>query len=158
MDKQLKLNLSLPLLLLATSANACDTTALQLNLASKHFSDVRQETKFNEQNPGLGLVCHYSERADILVGAYRNSYNRDTAYIIHRHFSRTGPASFGISYGLASGYQAIRGNQDGVIPTGFVDVSIDFASFTAMAIYAPSRLIAKDAADVLTVTLQFPLR
>jgi hypothetical protein len=77
----MKILLALLLLLSSTPLLAQTTYSLDLNLASVHTERwARQD--LNQQNEGLGATAHFSENWSLSTGFYRNSYSRESAYLL----------------------------------------------------------------------------
>jgi len=141
------------LLVLSGNALACEGISLNLHFASKHFGDA-QGYEFNESSPGIGLSCNkvgYSYTA----GVYKNSYYKQTFYAGMTSNTHINRYKIGVAYGLASGYDDIRGNVNSVVPYGFITAGFKLnRTYSVNVLYAPYSLVLQDSVDVLTAMLE----
>jgi hypothetical protein len=104
-------------LLLALSlatAHAADTPpspwSLDINTTSVH-TEAWARRQLNQDNPGLGIEYQFSTNWSAAGGFYRNSYRRETAYMLgvwtplHVDLPAGLTASVGLAAGLVSGYR-----------------------------------------------------
>lgn len=104
-------------LLLALSlatAHAADTPpspwSLDINVTSVH-TEAWARRQLNQDNPGLGIEYQFSTNWSAAGGFYRNSYRRETAYMLgvwtplQVDLPAGLTASVGLAAGLVSGYR-----------------------------------------------------
>ena len=88
------------ILLMGSGAQAVEYHAVAHGI-SYHFGK-----EFNEINPGAGIRFEYSEDWSLQVGAYRNSIDRNSVYVIADWTPlHVGVFSAGLFGGAASGYE-----------------------------------------------------
>lgn len=93
--------LILLIFLLPTSTNAKEF--VDINTVSYHF-DRNHAKNLNEINLGFGYE-NESDKIRNMVGVYRNSFRRTTAYALHGYSAvKTEQVSVGVVGGLATGY------------------------------------------------------
>lgn len=77
---------------------------VQIHGASKHTSQP-QGYEFNERNLGGGVRLQLNDRWGVQVGAYKNSYRRNTKYALFQYTPiDLGNVRAGVFGGYASGY------------------------------------------------------
>lgn len=74
----LTIAIAFPMAPLSASAGSL---RLSINLASYHTQAWARD-RLNQTNPGLGIEWRQSREMAVLVGAYRNSYDRTTTYAL----------------------------------------------------------------------------
>lgn len=94
-----------------TVASAAPTYTLDVNLSSWH-TERWARRELNQHNEGLGLTAHFNRDWSISGGWYRNSYRRNSAYLLANwtplHASLPGgwALAAGGTAGLDSGYRS----------------------------------------------------
>ena len=84
--------------------------SLDINTASYH-TEAWARKKLNQDNPGLGIERQFNHDWSAVGGFYRNSYRRETAYLLgvwtplHIDLPAGLTASAGLAAGLASSYR-----------------------------------------------------
>jgi len=96
------------------TARAADTPpspwSLDINVTSVH-TEAWARRQLNQDNPGLGIEYQFNKDWSAAGGFYRNSYRRETAYMLgvwtplHVDLPAGLKASAGLAAGLVSGYR-----------------------------------------------------
>jgi len=96
------------------TAHAADTPpspwSLDINVTSVH-TEAWARRQLNQDNPGLGIEYQFNKDWSAAGGFYRNSYRRETAYMLgvwtplHVDLPAGLTASAGLAAGLVSGYR-----------------------------------------------------
>ena len=96
------------------TAHAADTPpspwSLDINVTSVH-TEAWARRQLNQDNPGLGIEYQFTPDWSAAGGFYRNSYRRETAYMLgvwtplHLGLPCGLTANAGIAAGLVSGYR-----------------------------------------------------
>ena len=96
------------------TAHAADTPpspwSLDINVTSVH-TEAWARRQLNQDNPGLGIEYQFSTNWSAAGGFYRNSYRRETAYMLgvwtplQVDLPAGLTASVGLAAGLVSGYR-----------------------------------------------------
>ena len=110
--KPLATGLLLALSLATThAANASPSPwSIDINTTSIH-TEAWARRQLNQDNPGLGIEYQFSTNWSAAGGFYRNSYRRETAYMLgvwtplHVDLPAGLTASVGLAAGLVSGYR-----------------------------------------------------
>jgi hypothetical protein len=96
------------------TAHAADTPpspwSLDINVTSVH-TEAWARRQLNQDNPGLGIEYQFNKDWSAAGGFYRNSYRRETAYMLgvwtplHVDLPAGLTASAGLAAGFVSGYR-----------------------------------------------------
>lgn len=86
-------------------------------------------TRYNERNVGAGLRLQLDPAVDVQVGAYRNSYDRTSAYAVGTWLpAQLGPLRVGAFAGLTNHYPMRDGR---VVPVGGLAARLQGDTFSA---------------------------
>lgn len=90
--------------LISTGVDA--QTSLQLHGFSWHAQERGSGRVWNERNVGLGIRHMYSDTWSVQAGAFRNSVDRTTVYVVGNYTPlQLGMVRAGVFDGLGTGYQ-----------------------------------------------------
>ena len=93
------------ILLIAILSTPAEADSIDLNLTSWHRD---KSYDYNEDNTGIGITKTINEHNEVKLGFFKNSFNKDSVYIMGRLKTQMEGWSFGINYGFVTGYDDIE--------------------------------------------------
>lgn len=71
-----------------------------------HVGSVHNQPGFNNENPGVGISCQYTENVSFAVGTYYNSERKQSSYVSAEYsVPITMGMRAGVVVGVVTGYQ-----------------------------------------------------
>lgn len=110
--------LSALILMFIVSIASAGELHLQLHGISEHDKPRTNGKPWNEKNYGAGLRYQFDETWGVQAGAYRNSYDRQSKYLLLQHTPlHLGPVHVGFFAGYLDGYDTAHPLGAGALAT-----------------------------------------